>query len=197
MNEIDVATPRWLNNELGVNFYDWKIFQWLNSRVGSSDFMDWTIIFLATYLWYIILVALLSFVVVVFLPQFRELRRRHAELVVFAFTSAFVSRFILTELIRFFYNRPRPFEVLEGARQLVLHSGGGSFPSGHAALAFAVATAVLFYYPKTGILFFLAAILIGFGRVAAGVHLPSDILGGAVVGIGTAYLVSFCFRRKV
>ena len=107
-----------------------------------------------------------------------------------ALVSAFVSRFVVTEIIRYFYNRPRPFEIVEGARKLMAHPLGSSFPSGHAALAFAVAATVSFYYPKSSILFFLAAICIGIGRVSAGIHWPSDILGGALVGVGTAYVLS-------
>jgi len=116
-------------------------------------------------------------------------------MVIFAFASAAVARLGVAEIIRFFYNRPRPFETLEGARQLIEHSGGGSFPSGHASLSFAVAAAVYFYYPKTSILFFFAALSIGVGRVAAGLHWPSDILGGAAVGILSAWLLEFLFKK--
>jgi len=83
------------------------------------------------------------------------------------------------------------------ARQLVNHNGGGSFPSGHASFAFALATVVAFYYPKTSLLFFAAAISIGFGRIAAGVHWPSDVLAGAVTGIASAWLLRFLKNKYV
>lgn len=172
---------------------DIVILRWFNSWVGTG--WDWAIVFRAVYLWYVVIAAVALFVIITFFQKFREYRRRHLELFIFAFFSAFTARFIITEFIRFLYNRPRPFEAFEGVRQLVDHAGGGSFPSGHAALAFAVATATSFYYPKMSILFFLAAVSIGLGRVAAGVHWPSDIVGGAVVGIGTALFIRF-LRRK-
>lgn len=175
---------------------DIYIFNWFNSWAGVRPLWDAAIIFRATYLWYMVMAAVAAFVAVTFFRKFREYRRRNTELLLLAFISAFVARFVVTGLIHILYNRPRPFEVLSGVRQLVNHDIGGSFPSGHASLAFAVATAVSFYYPKTSILFFLAAISIGIGRIAAGVHWPSDILGGAAVGIVTAWLVRFIWKRS-
>ena len=171
-----------------MNQLDLIVFQWLNSWVGAG--WDWAIVFRAVYLWYVVMGVVALFVIIpVFIYKFRSYLQKNIELFIFAFVSAFAARFIITELVHFFYNRPRPFEVLEGVRQIMDHEEGGAFPSGHAALAFAVATAVSFYYPKTSILFFLAAFSIGFGRVAAGVHWPSDILGGAIVGVGTALAI--------
>lgn len=174
---------------------DVVIFHWLNSWAGVRPLWDALIIFRATYLWYVVVAAAALFVIATFFPKFRKYRWRNTELLFFAFISAFVARFVVVGLIHLFYSRPRPFEVLTGVYQLVDHVRGGSFPSGHASLAFAVATAISFYYPKTSIIFFLAAISIGVGRVAAGVHWPSDILVGAAVGIATAWLVRFIWKR--
>lgn len=176
---------------------DIVILRWFNSWVGTG--WDWAIIFRAVYLWYLVMVAVVLLVFITFLPKFRDYRRRHLELFISVIFSAFIARFIVTELIRFFYHRPRPFEVLEGVRVLQHQlfgsaTGVGSFPSGHAALAFAVATAFFFYYPRLSILFFLAALSVGGGRIAAGVHWPSDILGGAVVGIVTTILLRMLWR---
>ena len=165
------------------------IFRWFNSWAGYSSFIDWTIIFRAEYLWYIMAGVIIAFPLLTFLPKFRVYRKKHFELLYFASLSAVLSRFVVVELIRYFYYRPRPFMELEGVRQLFQHSASGSFPSGHASFAFAIAAAVSFYYPKTSILFFFAAINVGLARVAAGVHWPSDILGGAAVGIASAWLV--------
>ena len=178
--------------------FDQNLLLSLNSLAGKSGALDTVIVFVAVFLSYWMAAAVLAFVAVSFYPTFRDKLWRHIELVVVAGISAFVARLAVTELIRFFYNRPRPFDIF-GEKgnfvQLVDHVSTASFPSGHAAFSFALATAVSFYYPKTSILFFLAAIFIGAGRVAAGVHWPSDILGGAIVGIGTAWLLRFLFLR--
>lgn len=171
---------------------DVVLFSWLNSLAGRSDLLDGLIIFSAVYLLYIIIFIFLG---VTFLSSFHAFRRKHVELFIFAFASAVFARFAVTELIRFLYNRPRPFEVLTEIYQLVYHSGGEAIPSGHAAFASAIAAAVSFYYPKISIFFWAAAILIGLGRVAAGVHWPSDILAGVVVGFVSAFLLFHLKKR--
>lgn len=180
---------------MNLFYIDVAVLRWLNSWAGTSPFLDWAIIFRATYFWYVVVSAIAGFAIAAFLPRFRETRARNIRLVVHAAASALVARYFFTEVIRLFYNRPRPFESLPDVVQLIPHAGGGSFPSGHAALAFAVAAAVSFYYPKTSILFFLAAFSIGISRVAAGIHWPSDILGGAVVGIIGVWIAEKVLRR--
>lgn len=175
---------------------DGALFGWLNSWAGISFFWDWAIIFRATYLWYVVMLAVAGFGIAAFVPRFQIHRRSNLRLVAEAAASALIARFGITELIRFSYNRPRPFEALSDVIQLIPHASGGSFPSGHAALAFAAATAVSFYYPKASILFFLAASSMGIGRVAAGIHWPSDILGGAIVGICSAFLIRRVLQGK-
>ncbi len=174
---------------------DITLFRWMNSWAGISPFFDWAIRFRAEYLIYVVAGAVLLFYLATFFPRFRTYRAKNLRLVIFAFASALIARFGVAELIRLFYNRPRPFEALEGVSQLIPHSAGFAFPSGHATFAFALAAVVAYYYPKTSILFFLAALAIGFGRVAAGLHWPTDILAGAVVGVGTTLILKIFWRR--
>lgn len=179
---------------------DLVLFQWLNSWAGVRPLWDTLIIFRAVYLWYIMMLGVMLFVAVSLIPRFRVFLKVNIELLFLALVSAFTARFLVAELIRFFYYRPRPYLVLENVRVLQHQLFGGmadngSFPSGHASLAFAVATTVAFYYPKTSLLFFAAALSIGLGRVSAGVHWPSDILGGAILGIGTAWATHLVFNR--
>lgn len=176
---------------------DENLFFWFNSWTGIFDVFDGMIIFLAWYLLFIMIAAMFVLVLYPYLRRFRLSRHYNGELFIYAFFSAAVSRFGVTEIIRYLYSRSRPFETLDGVNQLIEHPLGGSFPSGHTAFAFALATAVYFYYPKLGIGFFVVSFMMGFGRVASGVHFPGDILGGAIIGITTAYLLKFLLRRKI
>ena len=103
--------------------------------------------------------------------------------------SVFISRFIITEIIRYFYFVPRPFVNNPIVHQLIFHETSGSFPSGHAAIFFVLATVIFFFHKKWSILFFVGAILMGIARVMAGIHWPIDILGGAIIGILSAWLI--------
>jgi undecaprenyl-diphosphatase len=71
-----------------------------------------------------------------------------------------------------------------------------SFPSGHAATAFAAATVLSSLVPRAAPAFFLLAAAIGYSRLYAGVHWPLDVLGGALIGTATALLLLAVARRR-
>ena len=177
------------------------IFRWLNAWVFWMPWADVGIVFRAVFLDWWVLAGLFAFGVFTIpplatvFPSFRQFRRKNWEMIVVVFAGALVARFGVVEIIRFFYDRPRPFEVFTDINQILFHEPGDSFPSGHAAFFFAIAAGVSRYYPKTSVLFYAAALSISLNRVAAGIHWPSDILGGAVIGVAVGYLISRYFRR--
>jgi undecaprenyl-diphosphatase len=72
-----------------------------------------------------------------------------------------------------------------------------SFPSGHAITSFAVAAALGFLVSRRlRPLLWLGALLIAVSRVVVGAHYPSDVFGGALVGIASAYLIALAFARR-
>lgn len=170
--------------------FDTQLFYLLNNLAGQSPFFDGVIVFFASYLAYILGV---FFVALVFFSQYSK--REKWELLLVTGISAVIARFGVTEIIRYFYHHPRPFDALSGVHQLLAESSW-SFPSGHATFFFAMATAIYLYNKKWGIGFFGAAILVTVARVIAGVHYPSDIIGGALLGVLVAYIV-FIIARKV
>ena len=78
--------------------------------------------------------------------------------------------------------RERPYDALNDTRVLVETGTEKSFPSNHALQAFMVAILVFGSYRRLGVVLFLFAIIISLGRVYLGVHYPSDVIGGAVIG---------------
>ncbi len=80
---------------------------------------------------------------------------------------------------------------------LTLQSGYDSFPSGHSTAAFCLAYVFAQYFPRYAIVFYLFPLAVGFERVVHGSHFPSDILGGAILGLIIGKTVLFLWRRGV
>jgi undecaprenyl-diphosphatase len=94
--------------------------------------------------------------------------------------------------------RPRPFvEHPSTVHLLVKHSSDASFPSDHAAAAFAIAVVLLVVHRRLGALAVLAAALVAYARVYAGEHYPGDVLAGAAIGLVTALVVPRVLRGLV
>lgn len=79
--------------------------------------------------------------------------------------------------------RVRPYEIIQGLTILIEKPHDWSFPSGHTTNAFAAAWVMFTMIPrKYGVPALILAILIAFSRMYVGVHYPTDILGGVIVG---------------
>jgi len=97
-------------------------------------------------------------------------------------------------LLKNIVERIRPFNMIPNLHALITNPTDFSFPSGHTASSFAVAGTIFLYgNRKYGILALMFAVAIGFSRLYLGVHYPSDVLFGAVLGFGISYFVSNCF----
>ena len=94
-----------------------------------------------------------------------------------------VAVWVTSGVIKMLAHLPRPYVAHPEIKALFTLSPHASFPSGHATLFFALAFAIYRYHKKTGMIFFIFAVLISVARVAAGVHYAFDVLGGAVLGI--------------
>ena len=89
---------------------------------------------------------------------------------------------VSAHLIKPWVSRVRPCHVIPSVHLLVNCSQGLSFPSSHAANSFGQAIALSLEYRKQSWIFYLFASLVSFSRIAVGVHYPSDVLGGAIIG---------------
>ncbi len=168
---------------------DYYLFELINGLVGRWQGLDFLGVFLSDYLGYFLITALL----LLFFLRFHKFWRA----VVGSLLSALLARLVLTNIIYWLWARPRPFEAIEGVKTLLEDPGNASFPSGHAAFYFAIAFFLLYKNKNAGTLFFAGALLMGLARVFAGVHWPSDILGGMVVAGIAAVIIKKIIIKKV
>ena len=95
----------------------------------------------------------------------------------------------VNQVISHIWARPRPFtDHPLGVVPLISSAHDASFPSDHAAISFAIAFAILLVAGRPGWLFVAWAALISASRVLAGIHYPTDVLAGALVGLGCGYV---------
>jgi len=165
---------------------DFYFFQLINSWAGQYSWLDNLGVFFAKYFGYLLIFFLLLFLIKNF--------KKYWPMVVKAFSAAILARLVIVNIIRFFYYRPRPF-IANQVNLLLSDEPTGSFPSGHAAFYFAISTIVFLFNKKAGTFFLIASFLISIARVFSGIHWPSDILTGALIGIFSAWLITKVFRK--
>ncbi len=99
------------------------------------------------------------------------------------------------------FKRERPFVTLRNVSYDKYNSPTDrySFPSGHTATAFSMATSLTLRYPDKPVIIamsYLYAAIIGYGRMYLGVHYPSDVIGGMIIGSGSAALI-YSLRKEI
>lgn len=169
---------------------DLSVFGVLHDLAGQNAWADSIIVFFGHILPYLVL----AVVVVSVILALNSGKKSSAIVYAAAVASGLVARYGVAELIRYFYHRPRPFAALNLPHLLTETSY--SFPSGHAIFFFALAAGVFSTNKRFGAWLYVAAILIGLGRIAAGVHYPSDILGGAILGVVIGHFGARLFRKN-
>ena len=93
--------------------------------------------------------------------------------------------------LKFLIQRQRPLYFLEMASKLSKGPGeilDPSFPSGHAVYAFMMATVLATWVPRYRVIFYIAAGFIGWTRIYLGVHFPTDVVVGGLLGYGITRL---------
>ena len=126
-----------------MNSFDQSLFHAFYNLAHQNRFFDGLIIFLASYLQYFLIVLA---IILLFVKE-KDWRRRLYVLSVFLL-SAILSRGLITEIIRFFYHRVRPFLALNLTP--LIHDFRGSFPSGHMAFFFVLALSIFLLNKKWG-----------------------------------------------
>lgn len=112
---------------------------------------------------------------------------------------ALIVALIATTLLSRVIDRPRPFEAPANPEtpivRLIPPPHNASFPSGHTGSAVAMAAAFVFANRRIGYVAVCVAAAIAMSRVLVGVHYPSDLLGGILMGLSAFFIVRFFHSR--
>jgi undecaprenyl-diphosphatase len=161
---------------------DWSILHSLNDFLYRHDGIEDSLLFYVN-------VSEALFIATLAMIFLAASGARHAawrRAVVAAVSSAVIALGIgkvISELV----DRARPFVLDSGGVHIFsAHTPDPSFPSDHATASFAIATAIFLRHRSWGIVALVAAAVLSVGRVALGVHFPSDVLAGAALGAAVA-----------
>lgn len=166
-----------------------SIFHFFNGFSGQSTVIDTFIVFSAVWLPYLLIVGLGVFLLVHHDKPSKAVRD------LFVILAAAGCAYFVARAIKGGFPMPRPFAVLPDVHPLFRPSDAQAFPSGHATFLMALASALFFYHRRIAWFFFGAAVIVGFARVAAGVHWPGDILAGWIIGGGIGALSYLALKK--
>ncbi len=176
------------------------IFNFINGFAGQSSFLnDGLIIFCARWLPWLVILGTFIFLLKHHDGNIKNDLSRYVwrlrEVAAF-FISAGLA-WLVSIILKFIFAVPRPFIALaENIHSLLVYGGTDSFPSGHATFFAALATTVYLFHKRAGIILYICVLLIGLARIAAGLHYPSDILAGYIIGIIVGYGAYHLIIRK-
>ena len=165
------------------------LFNWFFSLAHQHAIIDALIVFVSSYLSYFLLLSFLVFL------YFKKSWKNRLFLFIEGALAVILARGLVTEIIRFFYDSPRPLSML-GIDALIFESSN-SFPSGHMTFYFGLAAILWFENRRFAGWFAFFTLLIGAARIAAGVHWPLDIAGGIAIGVASGLVVHQFLKRGV
>lgn len=94
--------------------------------------------------------------------------------------------------------RTRPYEIIEGLKLIIQKQKDYSFPSGHSSGSFALASVIYIETPrKVGIPAMILATLISLSRLYVGVHYPTDVFAGMIIGTVIGCTACYVYHKKV
>ncbi|KXO16633.1 PAP2 family protein [Clostridiales bacterium KA00134] len=118
----------------------------------------------------------------------RKSRKTGIRVIISLILCLIVGNFILKPIIA----RPRPYNFKD-VKMIVASLKDYSFPSGHSYAAMAFAKSIYYEYKKAGKIFFILALIMGFSRLYAYVHYPTDVAVGLLLG----YLFAICANKII
>lgn len=139
-------------------------------------------------------IVVLSFIIVFILGLIKKDKK--LKLTALQIVGALIVTTIVVVLLKHAVGRPRPY-IADPDLWHATFKSNASFPSGHAAVAFVLATILSLNYRRGYIIipFFIWATLVAYSRLDLGMHYPSDVIAGAIIGILSSWIIYIVFLR--
>lgn len=96
---------------------------------------------------------------------------------------------IIVQTLKILLSRERPYNIIEKLNTFGIELKDYSFPSGHTTASFSIAATLSLNIPEISIIVFFLASIIGISRIYLGVHYPTDVLAGIILGVSTSIIV--------
>ena len=103
---------------------------------------------------------------------------------------------VISEGLSKIFDRSRPFVADKEIQLLIPHNADGGFPSHHMTVMAAISLAIWYRNRNLGAALMVLTILSGIARIGAGIHYPTDIIAGLIIGSATSYLVHKATRES-
>lgn len=166
---------------------DWTLFKLANSLAGRSVAFDTLIRLLMND--YALTTALVLVAFALWFSGESATQRERNQRAVLSTVVALILANLVVKGLNLVYWRFRPFAFHE-VHLLFYHPSDSSFPSNAATVGFCIATGIWLSNRRVGWVLCLLATLLALSRVIGGVHYPTDILGGLIIGSLCAYLTN-------
>ncbi|MGB9701918.1 MAG: phosphatase PAP2 family protein [Candidatus Kapaibacteriota bacterium] len=155
----------------------------------ANPFFDWLMpIITNQHNWNPIYLFLILFLIV-------KYKKKGVIIVLLLIIAVGLTDLISSHIIKEIFQRLRPCWTQTEIHLLVPCGAGKSFPSSHAANNFALAYILSYFFKQNKWIFYILATLVAYSRVAVGVHYPSDVIGGALLGLFISYSIIHFFNK--
>lgn len=125
--------------------------------------------------------------IILFLVLFEE--RKNKKFIIYFLVCFLTAGIVSNLLLKNVFQRHRPVKTYSFTQQAITCKDGYSFPSGHAATAFAAAAVLARFDKKRKYFYYLVAGLIGLSRIYLQCHYLFDVVVGAVIGCTVSFLI--------